>query len=109
MRLSSSVELDINSATPLKLSATLPAIPVQATGKRVLKSPFFRDSRPARTCSTSNGSSCSPFLGTPFFGGVAREICSRRLRARAAFRLEAASALLREDWGSAIAPALDWA
>jgi len=36
------VELDINSATPLKLSATLPQIPVHATGSRVLKSPFFK-------------------------------------------------------------------
>src|SRR4051794_34972174 len=46
MRLNSSVECAINSARSLKVSATLPAMPVQPTGSRILKSPFLSATKP---------------------------------------------------------------
>ena len=41
MRFSSSVDCSIDSATSLKVSAILPAVPVHSTGSRTEKSPFF--------------------------------------------------------------------
>src|SRR5438552_1975992 len=72
MRLSSPVESCIISATSLNASATLPAMPVQPTGKRALKLPCLRPTRAERICSASNRPLASPLLVPPLARGALR-------------------------------------
>src|SRR5437660_7422632 len=75
MLLSSSVEWDMSSATSLKVSATLPAMPVQPSGRRVVKLPFLRPIKAERICSASRelvawAGWTGPFWGLAPFSGL---------------------------------------
>src|SRR5205085_7370730 len=72
IRFNSSVERDIISAVSLKVSATLPAMPVQKEGRRILKSPFFRAISAVNTCAASRCPLASPPFSRVPLGVLAR-------------------------------------
>src|SRR5215475_10758560 len=100
MRLKSTVERDIMSTTSLKASATLPAIPLQPTGRRTSKSPVLTAIRALRICSASKAASSPPLRRAgagPFSRGDDWE--GLFLEARVA-GLTAAKALIEEEEGT---------
>src|SRR6267378_3513836 len=90
MRLNSTVDRDIISVTSLKESATLPAIPIHATGRRTPNCPFFNSISAARTCCASRSVPPPPLCRT---SSGERGLTSRRVAAdAAAFRLAVCAA-----------------
>src|SRR6516164_7664548 len=85
-----------SSTTSLKVSATLPAIPVHSIGSRAEKSPFFREVRAERRACVSVscvGSSWTAGMGIlPLYVNVAD--CRRSHPSRAVWR-----SLLLDDRG----------
>src|SRR6266446_650026 len=95
MRLNSTVERDIISVTSLKESATLPAIPVHATGSRTPNWPFFISISPPRTCSASRSVSLPPLCRTK--AGEAGLTSRRGVWGAAAFRFKVCATGTRVD------------
>src|SRR6266850_576838 len=95
MRLNSTVDRDIISVTSLKASATLPAIPVHATGSRTPNWPFFNSISAPRTCSAFRSVSRPPLCRTR--AGECGFTSRRVAGGVAAFRLNVCAAVAPVD------------